>query len=138
MILFSCNVIWLNKWICHTVDTVYPTSCVVLGIFDMALNTFENGNPVALRSGGLQKKMAGVSDCFGIGSIVSCKTCYNKEIEGEVLAFDPQTKMLILSILLKLYSSFITLRFISNIDWVVEVGLKTLSLRKSHDLILLD
>lgn len=43
--------------------------------------------------------MAGVSDCFGIGSIVYCKTCYNKEIEGEVLAFDPQTKMLILSIL---------------------------------------
>lgn len=45
--------------------------------------------------------MAGVSDCFGIGSIVACKTCYNKEIEGEVLAFDPQTKMLILSILFK-------------------------------------
>lgn len=46
-----------------------------------------------------QSKMAGVGDCFGIGSIVACKTCYNKEIEGEVLAFDPQTKMLILSIL---------------------------------------
>ncbi|XP_015602012.1 protein LSM12 homolog A [Cephus cinctus] len=40
--------------------------------------------------------MAGVSDCFSIGSTVACKTCYNKEIEGEVLAFDPQTKMLIL------------------------------------------
>jgi hypothetical protein len=44
--------------------------------------------------------MAGVNECFSIGSIVACKTCYNKEIEGEVLAFDPQTKMLILSILL--------------------------------------
>nr|QBH72794.1 hypothetical protein [Franklinothrips vespiformis] len=41
-------------------------------------------------------KMAGVSECFSIGSIVACKTCYQKEIEGEVLAFDPQTKMLIL------------------------------------------
>lgn len=40
--------------------------------------------------------MAGVSDWFGIGSTVACKTCYQKEIEGEVLAFDPQTKMLIL------------------------------------------
>lgn len=40
--------------------------------------------------------MAGVNECFSIGSIVACKTCYNKEIEGEVLAFDPQTKMLIL------------------------------------------
>uniref|UniRef100_A0A1B6GS47 Uncharacterized protein n=1 Tax=Cuerna arida TaxID=1464854 RepID=A0A1B6GS47_9HEMI len=40
--------------------------------------------------------MAGVSECFGIGSTVACKTCYNREIEGEVLAFDPQTKMLIL------------------------------------------
>lgn len=44
-------------------------------------------------------KMAGVSECFSIGSIVACKTCFSKEIEGEVLAFDPQTKMLILSIL---------------------------------------
>ncbi|KAF7993202.1 hypothetical protein HCN44_006262 [Aphidius gifuensis] len=40
--------------------------------------------------------MAGVSDWFGIGSTVACKTCYQKVIEGEVLAFDPQTKMLIL------------------------------------------
>lgn len=40
--------------------------------------------------------MAGMSEYFGIGSIVVCKTCYNKDIEGEVLAFDPQTKMLIL------------------------------------------
>lgn len=36
------------------------------------------------------------SDCFTIGSIVATKTCYNEDIEGEVLAFDPQTKMLIL------------------------------------------
>lgn len=40
--------------------------------------------------------MAGVSDCFAIGSTVACKTCYNKLIEGEVQAFDPQTKMLVL------------------------------------------
>uniref|UniRef100_R4FLG4 Putative anticodon-binding domain protein n=1 Tax=Rhodnius prolixus TaxID=13249 RepID=R4FLG4_RHOPR len=40
--------------------------------------------------------MAGVSECFAIGSIVACKTCYNKVIEGEVQAFDPQTKMLVL------------------------------------------
>ncbi|XP_043470753.1 protein LSM12 homolog [Leptopilina heterotoma] len=40
--------------------------------------------------------MAGVNDWFSIGSTVACKTCYNKDIEGEVLAFDPQTKMLIL------------------------------------------
>ncbi|CAH4033266.1 LSM12 homolog A-like [Pieris brassicae] len=37
-----------------------------------------------------------VSDCFTIGSIVATRTCYNEHIEGEVLAFDPQTKMLIL------------------------------------------
>ncbi|KAG7210798.1 hypothetical protein KM043_012289 [Ampulex compressa] len=40
--------------------------------------------------------MAGANDCFSIGSTVACKTCYEEEIEGEVLAFDPQTKMLIL------------------------------------------
>lgn len=44
-------------------------------------------------------EMAAVSDFFSLGSIVWCRTCYNKEVEGEVLAFDPQTKILILSIL---------------------------------------
>lgn len=33
------------------------------------------------------------------GSIVSCTTCFNQTIEGGVMAFDPTTKMLILSIL---------------------------------------
>lgn len=43
--------------------------------------------------------MAAVSECFSIGSTVSCTTCFNQNIEGEVLAFDSATKMLILSIL---------------------------------------
>lgn len=43
--------------------------------------------------------MAAVSECFSIGSTVACTTCFNQNIEGEVLAFDPLTKMLILSIL---------------------------------------
>lgn len=46
-------------------------------------------------------EMAAVSDCFSIGSTVACTTCFMKNIEGEVLAFDSQTKMLILSILLQ-------------------------------------
>lgn len=45
--------------------------------------------------------MAAVSDCFSIGSIVACTTCFHKNVEGEVLAFDSVTKMLILSILLQ-------------------------------------
>lgn len=48
-------------------------------------------------------EMAAVSDFFSLGSIVWCRTCYNKEVEGEVLAFDPQTKILILSILCQCY-----------------------------------
>lgn len=44
-------------------------------------------------------KMNSFNECFNIGSIVSCRTCYHKEIEGEVLAFDAPTKILILSIL---------------------------------------
>uniref|UniRef100_A0A1B0AFC0 Uncharacterized protein n=1 Tax=Glossina pallidipes TaxID=7398 RepID=A0A1B0AFC0_GLOPL len=40
--------------------------------------------------------MAAVNDCFSIGSTVLCTTCFNEEVEGEVLAFDHQTKMLIL------------------------------------------
>lgn len=38
-----------------------------------------------------------VVDCFPIGSIVACTTCFNENIEGSVLAFDPAIKMLILS-----------------------------------------
>ncbi|BFG02166.1 LSM12 homolog A [Drosophila madeirensis] len=37
-----------------------------------------------------------VNDCFNIGSTVMCTTCFNEEVEGEVLAFDHNTKMLIL------------------------------------------
>ncbi|XP_030386538.1 LSM12 homolog A [Scaptodrosophila lebanonensis] len=37
-----------------------------------------------------------VNDCFTIGSTVLCTTCFNEEVEGEVLAFDQYTKMLIL------------------------------------------
>ncbi|XP_050520948.1 protein LSM12 homolog A-like [Daktulosphaira vitifoliae] len=41
-------------------------------------------------------KMAGVNECFSIGSIVVCTNCFDEEIEGEVLGFEPNTKMLIL------------------------------------------
>nr|QBH72790.1 hypothetical protein [Essigella californica] len=41
-------------------------------------------------------KMAGVNECFSIGSIVMCTNCFDEEIEGEVLGFEPTTKMLIL------------------------------------------
>ncbi|XP_031619885.1 protein LSM12 homolog A-like isoform X2 [Contarinia nasturtii] len=40
--------------------------------------------------------MAGGSECFSIGSTVSCTTCFKQVIEGLVMAFDPSTKMLIL------------------------------------------
>lgn len=52
--------------------------------------------------------MAAVSDFFSLGSVVWCRTCYNKEVEGEVLAFDPQTKILILSILFKSGNCYFT------------------------------
>ncbi|XP_015370071.1 PREDICTED: protein LSM12 homolog A-like [Diuraphis noxia] len=41
-------------------------------------------------------KMAGVNECFSIGSVVMCTNCFDEEIEGEVLGFEPTTKMLIL------------------------------------------
>jgi len=41
--------------------------------------------------------MAAVNDCFQLGSIVSCTTCFHDEVEGEVMGFDHNTKMLILS-----------------------------------------
>ena len=51
--------------------------------------------------------MASDNDYFSVGSLVSCKTCHNQVIEGEVLAFDQPTKMLILSKLSGL-NSFLT------------------------------
>ena len=47
--------------------------------------------------------MAGVNECFSIGSVVMCTNCFDEEIEGEVLGFEPTTKMLILSILFRKY-----------------------------------
>lgn len=41
--------------------------------------------------------MAADGEFFTIGSTVSCTTCFDQNIEGEVLAFDQNTKMLILS-----------------------------------------
>lgn len=63
----------------------------------MTKNTLKLDEPIVVQS----NRMAGVSDCFSIGSIVSCTTCFKQNIEGEVMAFDPMTKMLVLSILFK-------------------------------------
>lgn len=68
-----------------------------------------------------------VNDVFAIGSIVSCKTCYNKLIEGEVQAFDLQTKMLALKCPLqngKPNSStvyFVNLLYVSDVQVKKEV-----------------
>lgn len=51
-----------------------------------------------------------VNDCFSIGSTVLCTTCFKDEVEGEVLAFDHNTKMLILSILFDTIIENCTLR----------------------------
>lgn len=38
--------------------------------------------------------MAQEGEYFNIGSIVTCTTCYNQKLQGEVLAFDVDSKML--------------------------------------------
>lgn len=54
------------------------------------------------RSGFLAEKMAapGPGEYFSVGSHVSCLTCLGQRLQGEVVAFDYQSKMLTLSILL--------------------------------------
>lgn len=37
------------------------------------------------------------TECFNIGSTVAVTTCYDESIEGQVMAFDLNTKLLILS-----------------------------------------
>lgn len=41
----------------------------------------------------------GPGEYVTVGSQVSCLTCLGEQVQGEVLAFDYQSKMLILSIL---------------------------------------
>ena len=45
------------------------------------------------------ENMADDGDIIGIGSTVFCKNCFGEEITGEVIAFERQTKFLVLSIL---------------------------------------
>ncbi len=45
----------------------------------------------------LMRRMAATDlEFFNVGTTVSCRTCLDKEVEGEVLAFDSATRMLIL------------------------------------------
>ena len=37
------------------------------------------------------------SEYFTVGSLVTCVTCLDSEVEGEVLAYDQHAKMLIIS-----------------------------------------
>lgn len=44
----------------------------------------------------LMRRMATDLEFFNVGTTVTCRTCLDKEVEGEVLAFDSATRMLIL------------------------------------------
>lgn len=43
--------------------------------------------------------MAVAGEYFSKGAIVECTTCFDQVVQGEVIAFDQPTKMLVLSIL---------------------------------------
>lgn len=50
----------------------------------------------------------GPGEYFSIGSHVACLTCLGQRLQGEVVAFDYQTKMLTLSILYLLKNIYIS------------------------------
>lgn len=54
-----------------------------------------------------------MTDCFSIGSTVAVTTCYDELIEGQVMAFDLTTKLLVLS---KFRFDFFFLAFHSVLD----------------------
>ncbi|KAL7630708.1 UNVERIFIED_CONTAM: hypothetical protein RMT77_019082 [Armadillidium vulgare] len=76
--------------------------------------------------------MAEANDCFNVGSIVSCKTCFNEDVQGEVLAYDPTIN----TILLKTTSTsgkptscdviFVNLKFASQVRVIREAPSTTL------------
>lgn len=41
------------------------------------------------------------NEYFAVGSVVTCVTCHGERLKGEVVAFDPLTKMMALSKLSK-------------------------------------
>lgn len=43
--------------------------------------------------------MATDDNYFTVGMVVSCKTCHGQNVQGEVLAFDYNSKVLVISIL---------------------------------------
>lgn len=70
------------------------------GPFPLLLRPRQQESAISAEENPLGGKMADSSECFNIGSTVSCVTCFDEELQGEVLAFDSHVKLLTLSILL--------------------------------------
>jgi len=64
-----------------------------------------------------------IPEFFSIGSLISCKTCTNKEVEGEVLAWDPTKKVLIIKSESMTRSNHSDIQIV-NLDFVSEVKVK--------------
>eukprot|EP00088_Acartia_fossae_P031207 TRINITY_DN32135_c0_g1_i1.p1 TRINITY_DN32135_c0_g1~~TRINITY_DN32135_c0_g1_i1.p1 ORF type:complete len:190 (-),score=48.43 TRINITY_DN32135_c0_g1_i1:2-571(-) len=65
----------------------------------------------------------GFPDFFKVGSVISCKTCSNKDLEGEVLAWDQTTKVLVIKSESQNRSNLSNVQII-NLDFVSDVKLK--------------
>ncbi|XP_015915772.1 protein LSM12 [Parasteatoda tepidariorum] len=61
---------------------------------------------------------------FSVGTVVSCKTCFGEEIEGEVTAFDYQTKILFLKCLSKSGKANVHDMRMINLDFVGDINIK--------------
>ncbi|XP_031629326.1 protein LSM12 homolog A [Contarinia nasturtii] len=68
--------------------------------------------------------MAAIGDYFSTGSMVSCTTCFKQSVEGEVLAFDPMTKMLILKCTAGSNSTKLNDIFVVNLEFCSDVQVK--------------
>jgi len=64
-----------------------------------------------------------IPEFFSIGSLISCKTCTNKDVEGEVLAWDQSSKILIIKTESQNRSNLSNIQII-NLDFVSEVKVK--------------
>ena len=61
---------------------------------------------------------------FSVGTIVSCKTCFGEDHEGEVVAFDYQTKILFLKCPSKSGKANVQDMKMINLDFVEDVVIK--------------
>ena len=78
---------------------------------------------VVRRSFTKDKPDQGMCETITVGMTVTCRTCFNTEIEGEILAFDTNTKMVIIKPTLALDQPLRKGTHMVNLDYIGKISI---------------